>query len=300
MSALCPRVTLTQNGPEFSRIVAGMWRMQSWPGGAQAHLRFIEECLEVGVSTFDHADIYGDYQVEALFGAALAQRPMLRDGMQLVSKCGIRLPSAQRPGYRIKSYDSSALHIIASVEQSLRNLQTDYLDLLLIHRPDPLLDVAEVAQAFQQLQQAGKVRHLGVSNFSPLQFDALQRHFPLVTNQIELSPLQPQALQDGSLDHLQGLGIKPMLWSALGGGRLFTGGAPAGLLECIQQLAAEYQLSPAALVYAWLLRLPSQPLPLTGSGRIGAVRDAVAACHVTLRREDWFALWQAARGREVD
>ncbi|WP_338845441.1 aldo/keto reductase [Massilia sp. W12] len=298
MSTLCPRIQIAPQGPEFSRIVAGMWRMCDWEQAG--HLRLIQECLELGVTTFDHADIYGDYQVQSLFGAALAQQPGLRAKMELVSKCGICLPSRHKPEYRLQAYDTSARHIIASAEQSLRELRTDYLDLLLLHRPDPLLDIGEVTHAFNTLHKAGKVRHFGVSNFSSAQFQALNAHWPLVTNQIELSPLYWLPIVDGALDLLQSAGVRPMLWSALGGGRLFGADCPPALRATLEALAIKHQVSIATLVYAWLLRLPCRALPLTGSGRIAAIREAVAACSLDLPREDWFELWQAMRGRPVE
>ena len=299
MTQLCPRIELVPHGLVLSRIVAGMWRMTEWKMSANERLTFIQQCLALGVSSFDHADIYGDYGVEELFGAALAQQAGLRHQIELVSKCGIKLISSKRPTHSVKSYDTSRAHIQASVEQSLRNLQTDYLDLLLIHRPDPLLDLDEVAEVFTHLRQSGKVRHFGVSNFSIAQFDALHQRVALSTNQIELSPLHLQPIQDGSLDYLQAARIAPMAWSALGGGRLFQADSNPALQQVLAELAQQYQLSPAGIVYAWLMQLPSKPLPLTGSGRIAAIAEAVQACHVRLSREQWFAVMQAASGHEV-
>ncbi|MBI3230344.1 MAG: aldo/keto reductase [Burkholderiales bacterium] len=277
-----------------------MWRMADWKMSVNQRADFIAQCLDLGVSSFDHADIYGDYTVEALFGEVLAREPGWRHRMELVSKCGIKLISKNRPAHRSHGYDTSRAHIIASAEQSLRNLQTDYLDLLLIHRPDPLMDFAEVAQAFTELQQAGKVRHFGVSNFSTAQFNALNQFFPLVTNQIELSPLHLQPMFDGSLDAMQAQGVSPMLWSALAGGRLFGNEARPALRKVLGQLEGQYKMSEAGIVYAWLMQLPCKPLPLTGSSRIAAVAEAVQACHLQLPREQWFEVLQAARGREVD
>jgi predicted oxidoreductase len=205
-------------GPEFSRIVLGWWRLASWDMTPQQRLAFLQQGLELGVTTMDHADIYGDYSCEALFGEALALQPSLRERIELVSKCGIKLVSRHRPKHASHIYDTTRAHIIASAENSLRNLHTDYLDLLLIHRPDPLMDADEVAEAFTQLQASGKVRHFGVSNFTQSQFELLNSRFALVTNQVELSLMQMEALQDGSLDMCQRLRIAPMIWSALGGG----------------------------------------------------------------------------------
>ncbi len=300
MLEICPRIQLTPGGLELSRVVAGMWRMAEWKMNVGQRLDLMSQCLELGVTSFDHADIYGDYSVEGLFGEALAAQPGLRSKMELVSKCGIKLVSKNRPAHTVHGYDTSAAHIIASAEQSLKNFHTDYLDLLLIHRPDPLLDLDEVATAFTRLRDAGKVRHFGVSNFNSAQFQALNQRFPLATNQIELSPLHVSPMFDGTLDALQAARVAPMLWSALAGGRLFGNEARPALRKLLAELEAEYHMSEAGIVYAWLMQLPSKPLPLTGSSRIAAIAEAVQACEVRLTRDQWFAVLNAARGREVD
>jgi predicted oxidoreductase len=275
--------------------------MAEWGLDPGARLRWIEECLALGVTTFDHADIYGDYQVEQLFGEALALAPALRGRLQLVSKCGIKLITAHRPAHGIKSYDTSPGHVIASVEGSLRALRTDHLDLLLIHRPDPLMDAAELAETFARLRADGKVLHVGVSNHAPSQFALLHQHVPLATNQVELSPLQLSALTDGTLDQCQALGIRPMIWSPLAGGRLFTGTDDDArrVRTTLDALALELGVSPSTLAYAWILRHPSRPVPITGSGRIAAIREATSALDVTLTREAWFRIWRAGAGRDV-
>ena len=297
----CPRSVTSANGPELSRIVAGMWRMGEWQMTAQQRVGFIEQCLDLGVSSFDHADIYGDYGAEALFGEALALQPALRARMQLVSKCGIKLVSAHRPAHALQHYDTSAAHIVASAEQSLRQLQTDHLDLLLIHRPDPLMAFDEIAQAFTQLRAAGKVRHFGVSNFSRHQFESLHKRFPLVTNQVEFSPLHVEPMFDETFDGLQDVGVAPMIWSPLAGGRLFSGGDANGerLRTVIKDIADQMRRPFASVVFAWIMQLPCRPLPLTGTGRVEAVAVAVEATQFTLSRGDWFAILRAARGHEV-
>jgi predicted oxidoreductase len=285
----------------LSPLVAGVWRLAGWGMDVPARLRWIEACLDRGITTFDHADIYGDYQVEALFGEALAQAPALRARMQIVSKCGIRLISAARPGHRIKSYDTSAAHVRSSVEASLAALRTDHLDLLLIHRPDPLMDPAELAATFEALRREGKVRHFGVSNHSPSQLALLHRHIPLAAQQVELSPLARGVLHDGTLDQCIDLGLKPMIWSPLAGGRLFTGDDDAArrVRAELQALAQEHGVSPSTVAYAWVLRHPSRPHPITGSQRIEALDEAVRALSLRLSSEDWTRLWQAGAGHEV-
>lgn len=297
----CPRITTTHNGLELSRIVAGMWRMTEWGMTVEERIAFIEQCIALGVTSFDHADIYGSYGVEGLFGEALGRKPSLRDQIQLVSKCGIKLIAPQRPQHTIQHYDTSPGHIIASTEESLRQLQTDRLDLLLIHRPDPLMDFDKVAEAFSRLRKSGKVLHFGVSNFSRHQFESLNRRIALATNQVEFSPLHTAPMFDETFDGLQDLGIAPMTWSPLGGGRLFNGSdvVAENLRLVIKDIADKLQQPFASVVFAWIMQLPSRPIPLTGTGRVEAIAVAVAGTRFTLDRSDWFKILRAARGHDV-
>ncbi|WP_306391619.1 aldo/keto reductase [Telluria beijingensis] len=296
-----PRIPTRAGGPELSRIVAGMWRMTEWDMPAAARVDFIEQCIAMGVTSFDHADIYGNYGVEELFGEALRLQPSLRDRIELVSKCGIKLLSNKHPNHTIQHYDTSASHIMASAEASLRKLGTDRLDLLLIHRPDPLMEFDEIAAAFTRLKQDGKVLHFGVSNFTRHQFESLDRRIPLATNQVEFSPLHTAPLFDETFDGLQDLGVAPMIWSPLGGGRLFDALDERGatLHQAIQEIADRIGKPFCSVVFAWIMRLPCRPIPLTGSGRIAAIREAVLGATFELEREDWFRILRAARGHEV-
>jgi predicted oxidoreductase len=296
-----PLVPLRAGGPSLSAVVAGVWRMAAWQLDVPARVRWIEECLALGVTTFDHADLYGDYTVEALFGEALAAAPGLRARLQLVTKCGIRLVSLRRPEHALKSYDTSRAHVTASVERSLRALRTDHVELLLIHRPDALVDPDELADTVRTLQAQGKVGAFGVSNHAPSQFALLDRRLPLATNQIELSPLHLDPLHDGTLDQCLDRGVRPMIWSPLGGGRLFRGDdARAGQVRpVLEARGAAHGVSAATIAYAWLLRHPARPVPITGTRRPAAIAEAVAALGVTLSREDWYRVWTAGAGREV-
>lgn len=297
-------IQLTENGMPMSEMVQGYWRMADWEMTSQQRLSFLKQHVELGITSVDHADIYGNYSCEQLFGEALVLDPSMRAHIQIITKCDIMLLSDRFPERRVKYYDTSAAHIIASAEASLKNLQTDYLDLLLIHRPDPLMNADEVAQAFQQLKKSGKVRHFGVSNFTPAQFDLLQSRMddPLVTNQIEVNPINLSALHDGTLDHLQRLRIRPMIWSALAGGNIFKAdSAQANRLRAVLSEIAEETGAEGIeqVIYAWILQLPSKPLPIIGSGQIERVRTAVGAVRLTLSREQWFRIWQASTGHEV-
>jgi predicted oxidoreductase len=300
--ALSSSISATAAGPALSPIVAGVWRLADWGWTPPQRLAWIEQCIELGVTSFDHADIYGGYTVEALFGEALALAPGLRQRMQIVTKCGIKLVAPARPSHRIKSYDSSRAHLLLSVENSLRALGTDRIDLLLIHRPDALMDAAEVAGTVAELKRAGKVLHFGVSNFTPAQFELLDAATPLATNQIELHPLHLAPLADGTLDQAQRLQRRPMIWSPLAGGRLLGGDESAAAQRVrwvLGSVAARLGTSPATVAYAWLLRHPSKPLPLVGSRRIEAMHEALAALTLPMDAETWYEIWQAGAGREV-
>jgi predicted oxidoreductase len=278
-----------------------MWRMGEWNMTVEQRVTLIEQCIAMGVTSFDHADIYGNYGVEGLFGEALHIEPLLRDRIELITKCGIKLVSPQRPGHSIQHYDTSASHIVASAEQSLRQLRTDRIDLLLIHRPDPLMDFDEIAEAFTLLRKSGKVLNFGVSNFSRHQFESLNRRIALATNQVEFSPLHVAPMFDETFDGLQDLRVAPMIWSPLAGGRLFSGtGAHAENLRLVIKRIADQLGQPfASVVFAWIMQLPCRPVPLTGSGRIEAVAVAVAGTTFTLSNTDWFTILRAARSHEV-
>lgn len=294
------RITLAPQGPEFSRFVMGYWRLMDWNMSPLQLASFIEEHIDLGVTTVDHADIYGGYLCEAAFGEALKLVPALRDRMEIVTKCGIA--TTAKPEHALGHYITDSAHIIKSAEQSLVNLATDRIDLLLIHRPDPLMDADEVAEAFLNLHQSGKVRHFGVSNFTPAQFALLQSRLPftLATNQVEISPVHQPLLLDGTLDQLQQLRIRPMAWSCLGGGRLFNDEEFQPLRNELETIACELNAeSIEQVVYAWILRLPSKPLPIIGSGKIERVRSALAAEELQMTRQQWFRIRKAALGYDV-
>lgn len=288
----------------FSRIIHGLWRLNSWNMNDEEVVKLIEDCLELGITTFDHADIYGNYQNEELFGKALQLKPSLREQMELVTKCGIKLVSDQRPEHAIKYYDTSKEHIIKSAENSLRNLQTDYIDVLLIHRPDPAMDPGEVAEAFTTLKKQGKVRHFGVSNFTPSQFEMLSSYldFPLVTNQVEISVSHLNTFQDGTIEHCLQKRVAPMAWSPLAGGTIFEGKDEKSnrLKKALEEVGAELSVSEIdKVMYAWLLNHPSRIMPIVGSGKIDRIKTAVEAANIQLTRQQWFKIWIASTGEDV-
>jgi len=280
-------------GPTFSRIIAGAWRWHTVSAETVERLALVS--LEQGITSFDHADIYGDHSNEERFGKILTKNPSLRDKMELITKCGIKFPSVRRESTRIKHYDTSKEHIVWSAENSLKMMHTDRIDLLLIHRPDPLLNPHEVAEAFSQLKQQGKVLHFGVSNFTPSQFRALQKHlpFPLVTNQIEISLSRIDPFFNGDLDLMLEFGVSPMAWSPLAGGKLMAGERE------VFGVATKYDASYSQLALAWLLKHPSHIFPIVGTTQPDRIIEATKSININLDRQDWFEMLKWVNGKDV-
>jgi predicted oxidoreductase len=287
-------------GVELSRLVYGMWRLGDDADRSPVHVRAkIDACLEQGITTLDHADIYGGYGVEELFGNAL-KGSGLRQRIEIVTKCGIIYPAGRYASAPGKYYDTSAAHIRNSVEHSLRLIGTDYIDLLLIHRPDPFMDHHETGGALDAMVAEGKVRAVGVSNFRPWDLALLQSAMKnrLATNQIELSLMAHQPFVNGDLAACQQAGMPVMAWSPLGGGRMMT--AKTGALpEALDRFAAHYAVDRAAVAVAWLLAHPARILPVLGTNNIDRIRTLGAAPTVKLSRTDWFQLYEAATGQPV-
>lgn len=296
---------MTNTERKIDELVLGFWRLLDWKISAQQCLSFLEQAIDAGVKHTDHADIYGEYGCEAQFGKALLLKPSIRDDIKIITKCGIKpaFPSLGLAG-QANHYDSSARHIIASAQQSLKHFNTDRLDVLLIHRPDYLMNADEMAEAFTTLKQNGDVLEFGVSNFTPSQLSLLQSRldFELVTNQVEFSPYEMKALDDGSLDQCQLLDIKPMCWSPLAGGRIFADNDDKAirLRHVLEQVGSEIGASSLdQVVYAWLLIHPSSPSVVLGTGNIKRIESAVAAKQLKLSREQWYRIWQGSTGHSV-
>ncbi len=292
-----------KTGINLSKIIAGTMGWGTWGKNMSSQQvdKYIQKCIEIGVTTFDHADIYGDYTTEELFGKALDHKS-LRDKIQLITKCGIKLVTPNRPEHRIKSYDTSASHIIKSVENSLKALQTDYIDILLIHRPSPLMNPEEIAETFTRLFQEGKVRHFGVSNFTPSQFDMLNKFYPLITNQIKISPLELTPFIDGTLDQMVTHKVKPMGYATLGGGAFFKKDCSKQIERIktvVKELSEKYYCSVDQILTAWILKHPSQISPIIGTTNIDRMELAVKAIDIKLTDEEWFQIWEASTDREV-
>lgn len=289
---------------EFPPFVIGAMRLGSW-GANMSTIEiehFVHGSIDLGFNVFDHADIYGDYSTEYDFGKVLKSKSSLRSNIHLITKCGIRKVCANKPDYNINSYDSSYTHILDSVDKSLTNFNTDYIDTLLIHRPDYLMEVDEIAKAFERLREAGKVKWFGVSNFSTSQFDLLNDSIDLVTNQIELSLLNNIALENGTLDQSIKESIRPMAWSPLAGGQFFNGSnedSVKRILDVSSELCEYYSCELDQLMYAWILKHPANIIPVTGTSSIERLESAKSALDINLEKEHWYTLLQAARGQSV-
>ncbi|MEP0234433.1 aldo/keto reductase [Roseibium sp.] len=285
---------------ELSRLVYGMWRIGDDVDTSPAHVEAkIQSCLDQGITSFDQADIYGGYQAEAILGAALKANPSLRGKMEIITKCDIVAPMGRYASAKVKHYDTSRAHIEKSVEMSLKDMAIEHIDLLLIHRPDPLMDHHETGQTLDALVKSGKVGSVGVSNFRPWDWELLQSamNTPLVTNQIEISLGEISPFTNGDLAFHQRLGTKLMAWSPLGGGTLIKDEGALGTV--MDELAADFGVDRSAVAVAFLLAHPARLIPVMGTNnldRIGRISDALK---VKLDRESWYRLYEAALGTEV-
>ena len=285
----------------LSRLIYGMWRLGDDADTSPAHVQAkVEACLEQGITTMDQADIYGGYEAEEIFGVALKQAPHLREQIEIVTKCDIIAPVGRHALARIKYYDTSAAHITQSVEDSLRLMGIEQIDLLLIHRPDPFMDHHETGAALDNLISSGKIASAGVSNFKPHDWTLLQSAMSnhLVTNQIEISVLANQPFTNGDIAFLQQHGIAPMAWSPLAGGALFTSEYPR-LTSALAAKAEQSDVDISAVAIAWLLAHPARIMPVLGTNNIQRIAAISDALKVDMDRQSWFEIYEAANGVEV-
>lgn len=288
-------------GISLSRIVYGMWRVGDDADTSPKHVQAkIEACLAQGITTIDQADIYGGYTAEAILGDALRAAPALRDQIEIVTKCDIVAPAGRHSGARVKHYDTSAAHITSSVEHSLRDMGIEHINLLLIHRPDPLMDHLETGACLDALVASGKVGAVGVSNFRPWDWQLLQSGMktPLATNQIELSLLAHDSFTNGDVAFHQQHAQPLMAWSPLAGGRLLAE-APAPLRARMDEIGAAHGTDWSAVAVAWLLRHPSKILPVMGTNNLDRIATLGDAMKVKIDRQTWFDLYSLALGHEV-
>lgn len=300
------KVMLSPDGPKVSEIVYGTWRLLDGSPAPTTDdlIRRFELCEELGITTLDTAEIYGTYQVEAAMGEVFKARPAWREDFELVTKCGIDIPSEEKGDARIAHYNATAANLRMCVEKSLRLLHTDHLDLLLVHRPDWLTSADETAEGIEKLLDDGKILHIGVSNYTRDQFDLLSSRLeaPLATNQVELSLLHMDALQNGTLAQCEQRRIRPMAWSPLGKGAFFdpANEAATRVRQCMDEMRGRYDgADDDALAFAWVMAHPSRPVPIIGSNRGERIRSQAKAAGIRLERQDWYALWSAAQGHGV-
>lgn len=284
----------------FSRIISGTMTWGAW--GAQMSTSQmqaqIEKYFALGITTFDHADIYGGYTTEAEFGAGFSQSNVAREEVQFITKCGIQMPCQARP-LPVKHYDYSAQHIQKSVENSLSALNTDYIDLLLLHRPSPLLDVEIVTETIQKLQRQGKIKAFGVSNFTPSQIALLEKEIKVSWNQIECSLTHEIPMFDGTLDFMATQSIGAMSWSPLGSYFKENNSQTARIKKCMNSLCEKYNCSEDQLLLSWLVTHPSKIYPVVGTTSIQRIENAIGALSIEIELTDWFLLLEASQGNEV-
>lgn len=301
-------IHLGQSDVQSSRLIYGCMRVigDGSPSARDNGKAAIHTAIDAGFNHLDHADIYGAGECERLFGDMLKERPSLRDDVILTSKCGIRFSGAPKESDPTR-YDFRKQYIMQCVEGSLQRLGTDYLDVLLLHRPDFLMDADEVAEAFSELYGAGKVRHFGVSNFSPSRLALLQTacEFPLIVNQVEINIHNISALSDGTLDQCMELGLSPQAWCPLGGvaypawGNTFSKADETRIKAEFERQSESYGTEPWIIMLAWLLTHPAKILPILGSTNPDRIRVATKALAIDYSREDWYRLLEARNGESV-
>ncbi|MDN3678518.1 aldo/keto reductase [Flavobacterium paronense] len=284
---------------KLSPIVAGTMNWGIWDKklatSEMEHL--IHICIENQITSFDHADIYGGYTTEADFGKAFAQSKIDRNKLQLISKCGIQLDRGRNNA--IKHYDYSKDYIIWSVENSLKNLQTDYLDVLLLHRPSPLMVADEIAEAVEKLKNEGKIIDFGVSNFTASQTELIRQKTEINYNQIQFSATHHEAMLDGSLDYMQLHDIHPMSWNPLGTVFREDIEQTRRLKKLLVQLVDKYHLGSDTILLAWVLKHPANVIPVAGTVNIARIQALMKAVEMDLSQLDWFAIWTESMGNKV-
>jgi len=285
----------------FSEIIAGTMRWGIWGANHSEKdvQKLIEVCLEENITTFDHADIYGGHTTEELFGKAWKEMNIDIEKVKFISKCGIVMNSEKKPS-ALKYYNYDSNYIQNCVNESLSNLKTDYLDVLLLHRPSPLMNPEEVANTFQILKDNGKVKHFGVSNFSVSQFELINQYFPLVTNQIEISVNQISAFNDGTLDQMMIKGLRPTAWSVMGNYFSEKSEQNIRLKNIIEDLCRKYNAEENQILLAFILKHPSRIIPVIGTSKAETIRELKKSLLIDLETIDWFRILEANRGVEVD
>lgn len=285
---------------KYSRIIAGTMSWGRW--GKSLSIKDmcerIEHCVAHNITTFDHADIYGGYTTEAEFGKALTETGIDRENIQLISKCGIQYVCENRNN-TVKHYNYTKDYIIWSVEESLKHLNTEYLDLLLLHRPSPLMNPEEIGETISILKKQGKIRSFGVSNFTPSQMDLISLRMDVDVNQIEFSLTQHLAMHDGTLDYIKSNGIIPMAWSPLGSVFREENEKTKRIREQLGALLSKYEATEDQLLLAWIMKHPAGIIPVVGTTNKNRLTHAMDASKIDLELEDWFLILVACQGHKV-
>jgi predicted oxidoreductase len=293
------KVYLSDAGPKVSPAIYGFYRWDDIANdGIERMERIVNLCLELGINTFDHADIYGSYNCEEMFGQLIKQKAIKREDIVIFTKCGLRVPGANQPEVRIKHYDTSREHILRSVDNSLRNLKTDYIDIFLLDHLDPISDLEETALVLLQLREKGKVKNIGVANFSVFQHQLLAAYLqvPIVTNHIELNLLNTSALDNGQLDYIKQRYMRPLASSPLAAGKIATGldEQAVRVRRKLEEIASRYNADIESVAIAWLVKLGA--LPLIGTTDEQRIRNIADAFSINLDHQEWFELYVASRG----
>ncbi|MFS4468900.1 aldo/keto reductase [Maribacter sp. 2210JD10-5] len=288
-----------KNTDTYSRIISGTMTWGKWGKKLSTNkiIALMEHCLQIGITTFDHADIYGDYTTEADFGKAFAESKIARKEVQFISKCGIQMVTG-RPN-PVKHYEYTKEYIIRSAEESLKKLKTEYLDLLLLHRPSPLMDPQEIAEAIEILKKDGKIRQFGVSNFTPSQIALLETAIPVDANQVEFSLTANDVMYDGALDDTMIKNRLAMSWSPLGIYFRENSKQTTRIRKVLHKLCEKYDAEEDQLLLAWILKHPSKIYPVVGTTTPIRLEMAVKSVDIEMELEDWFILLEASKGQEV-
>mgnify|MGYP003407551959 FL=1 len=284
----------------ISPIIAGAMNWGIWDKNLNTKEmeNMIHLCVENKITTFDHADIYGDYTTEADFGKALVSSKIDRTKIQLISKCGIQMVTKNRNN-SIKHYEYSKDYIIWSVENSLKNLATDYLDVLLLHRPSPLMQADEIAEAVAKLKAEGKIVDFGLSNFTASQTELIRQKTKVSFNQIQFSATHHEAMLDGSLDYMQTHGIRPMSWNPLGSVFREDNEQTRRMKKLLAQLVAKYGVGSDTILLSWILQHPAKVIPIAGTVNVARIQALMKVTELPLEKEDWFAIWSESMGKNV-
>ena len=286
---------------ELSPIIAGVMNWGVWDKNLNTNefTHLINLFIENGITTFDHADIYGGYTTEASFGKALSESKIDRKKIQLITKCGIQYTSENRPNNSIKHYEYSKDYIIWSAENSLKNLQTDYLDVFLLHRPSPLMQADEIAEAVSKLKADGKILSFGVSNFTSSQTELLRQKTDVSFNQVQFSATHHEAMLDGSFDYMQIHNIKPMAWNPLGTVFRENTDQTFRLRQLLAKLVEKYHIGSDIILLAWIMQHPAGISPVAGTVNSGRIQQLMKAKSLVLDKQDWFAIWTESMGNRV-